>query len=120
MTTPLIPDLSISRRLGSWGDLITIQVLDGDGTIVDLTTATAVQIKIEHDTISSDSVVRDANILVADNGEIYYVIQKDDDFTNVGKYKISSIVSYAVTDVFPDGKLIISYKTTPNFIMNLA
>lgn len=116
--TPLIPDLNIVRRLGTYGDIVLIQVLDDQNNIVDLTTSSQVQIKIQHETISTDNVVRTALIQgVATNGIIYYVIQKID-FQNQGRYLISSIITYPISGSYPEGKNIISYKTSPNFIIN--
>lgn len=114
----LIPDNEIIRRLGSYGDILVIQIIDENNNIVDLTSASGVQVKIQHEIIVSDSVIRNATIQgSAVNGTIYYVITKAD-FPNVGRYKISSIVTYPISSGFPEGKNIISYKTTPNWIIN--
>lgn len=118
MTIPLIPDPSIIRRLGSYGDTILIQILDPNDTIVDLTSATNVQIKIQHESIVTDSVVKTAAIQgTASNGTIFYVITTTD-LLNVGRYKISSIVSYAISASYPEGKNIISYSTSPAWVVN--
>ena len=97
-----------------------IQILDQNDVVVDLTSSTQVQVKIQHETIGTDSVVRTASIQgAAINGTIYYVITKND-FQNTGRYQVSSVVTYPVSTDYPEGKNIISYKTTPSWIINNA
>ena len=117
MAISLIPDISVVRRLGSYGDTILIQILDQNDAIVDLSSAASVKIKIQHENIGTDSVVKTATIQVASAGTIFYVIATTD-FPNIGRYKVSSIVTYATSDSYPEGKNIISYSTSPNWVIN--
>lgn len=109
------PDSQAIMSIASYGIPIWFQVQDDNGNPVNLTNVTSIELEFTNLTVASNVITKTCVKNDAING-LGYMVTTPNMFTTKGQYATKTILNYAASSDFPDGKKIKAYRTSPESV----